>query len=434
MPGERIRRRTRRVGFGVLVLLAGLVPPSIVAAADLTFTPAADAHVNSGNPAGNYGGLTTMKVREGSGSAADPAYRGYLRFAVTGLTGGAASVKLRLFVTDASANSQGIYPIGNTSWTETGLTYGNAPPISGSALVSRTVPTANAYVEFVLPPSAVPGNGPVAFAIKSAGTDSAIFATREVAATPPQLVVTPSTGPPPPVAEFSGSPTSGPVGQSVSFDSSASQGSGLDVRLVVRRRHHAAGGKPGQPGPSVHHGRDLHGHPDGLECERVQRQDTCRLHHDREPAGRELHGDARQRDGATPRGLRWHGLDGREPDVCLGLRRSRLGAGEYVGPPAADPHVRGRELPGQAHGLEWQRHEHVATDHDQRSLPPRAAARSSSDRLPTPRSTRARPTRTTAVSRRRGRARAAAGRIAATSSSTWPGPADPCRPSSSGSS
>ena len=41
-----------RVVFSVLVLLAGLVPPSNVVAADLTFTPTADAHVNSGSPAG----------------------------------------------------------------------------------------------------------------------------------------------------------------------------------------------------------------------------------------------------------------------------------------------------------------------------------------------------------------------------------------------
>ena len=213
--------------FAVLILVAGLVPPSLVSAADLTFTPVADAHVNSGSPSANYGGLTSMKVREGSGSSADPAYRGYWRFAVTGLTGAPASVKLRLFVTDASANSLGVYPIANTTWTETGLTYSNAPPITGSPLVSRTTPVANAYVEFALPASAVVGNGPVAFAIKSAGTDSAVFATREVGGTPPQLVVTPNAGPPPPVAEFTGSPTSGPVGQSVTFDSSASQGSGL---------------------------------------------------------------------------------------------------------------------------------------------------------------------------------------------------------------
>ena len=136
-------------------------------------------------------------------------------------------MKLRLFVTDASANSLGVYAIANTTWTETGLTYANAPPITGSPIASTTAPVANAYVEVALPSSTVPGNGPVAFAIKSAGTDSAIFATREVAATRPQLVVTSNAGPLPPVAEFTGSPTSGPVGQSVSFDSSASQGSGL---------------------------------------------------------------------------------------------------------------------------------------------------------------------------------------------------------------
>ncbi len=227
MPIDRILRRSRSVALSAIVLVAGFIPASGAAAADLTFVPVADAHVNSGSPTGNYGGLTTMKVREGSGSSSDPAYRGYVRFTVAGLSGAAASVKLRLYVTDASSNLQGIYPIANTTWTESGLTSANAPAIAGSPIASRTVPAANAYVEFALPASAVPGNGPVAFAVKSAGTDSAIFATREVAANPPQLVVTPNAGPPPPVAEFTGSPTSGPVGQSVVFDSSASQGTGL---------------------------------------------------------------------------------------------------------------------------------------------------------------------------------------------------------------
>ena len=145
-----MHRRRRRVGFMVLVLIAALLPASSVAAADLTFTPIADAHVNSGSPSGNYGGLTTMKVREGAGSSSDPAYRGYLRFTVAGLSGGASAVKLRLFVTDATANLQGVYAIANTTWTETGLTYANAPPIAGSPLASKATPVANAYVEFTL--------------------------------------------------------------------------------------------------------------------------------------------------------------------------------------------------------------------------------------------------------------------------------------------
>ena len=227
MPDAPTRRRTRHVGFMALALVAGLLPASPVAAADLTFTPVADAHVNSGSASGNYGGLTSMKIREGSGSSADPAYRGYLRFTVSGLTGAAASVKLRLYVTDASSNSLGVYAIANTTWTETGLTYANAPAIAGSPLATATAPATNAYLEIALPASAVSGNGPVGFAIKSAGTDSAVFATREVAATPPQLVVTSGTGPVPPVAEFTGSPTTGPIGQSVTFNSSASQGSAL---------------------------------------------------------------------------------------------------------------------------------------------------------------------------------------------------------------
>ena len=72
----------------------------------------------------------------------------------------------------------------------------------------------------------VAGNGSVWLGIKSAGTNSAIFDSREGAA-PPLLVVTVGGAPPPPakpVAAFSGTPRSGSPGLTVAFTDASTNG------------------------------------------------------------------------------------------------------------------------------------------------------------------------------------------------------------------
>ena len=55
------------------------------------FGPAADAQVYSSAANNNYGTLATIRTREGNGDSANPIYRSYLRFNVTGLTGRSAT-------------------------------------------------------------------------------------------------------------------------------------------------------------------------------------------------------------------------------------------------------------------------------------------------------------------------------------------------------
>ena len=137
---------------------------------------------------------------------------------MTGTGGSVVGLKLRLFVTDASPNVQGVYAVSDTAWTETGLRWSNAPSIVGSPLVSGPAPTANAYVEFSLPATAVPGDGLYSFAIKSTATNSAIFRSKEATSNRPQLVVTlgaPSTAVP--SAAFTSDRTSGQAPLAVQF-------------------------------------------------------------------------------------------------------------------------------------------------------------------------------------------------------------------------
>ena len=185
---------TFTVSDGVNTSASATVNLTITASAPstATFVPVADAHVSSSSLTGNYGTLTTIKVREGDGSAANPNYRGYFKFNLSGVTGTVSAVKLRLFVTDATADLQSIYVVTDNSWTETGINYTNAPLLTGlTAVGTSTAPTVGAYVEITLAPTTVSSSTTtLTLAIKSAATNSAIFSSREDATNKPQLVVT----------------------------------------------------------------------------------------------------------------------------------------------------------------------------------------------------------------------------------------------------
>jgi hypothetical protein len=97
-----------------------------------------------------------------------------------------------LYVTDASANLESVFLIADNSWTETGITYTNAPPLTGlTEIGSSTAPTLGAYVEITLTPTTVSSSTTtLSLAIKSNGGDSAIFSSREDPTNKPQLTVT----------------------------------------------------------------------------------------------------------------------------------------------------------------------------------------------------------------------------------------------------
>jgi PKD repeat protein len=186
-----------------------------------TFAPVADAHVKSTSPSSNYGTLTSLRLRNG-GTTSDT-YRSYLKFDVSGLSDGATSAKLRLFVTDNSPDGGSIFKVGST-WTERGITWANAPAIAGSSLGSAGATANGTWVEFDVTP-AVTGNGEVSFALTTTSSNSSYYTSREGTANRPQLVVAGGGSPPAaPTAEFSATPTTGTAPLKVDF-SDASTGS-----------------------------------------------------------------------------------------------------------------------------------------------------------------------------------------------------------------
>jgi glucose/arabinose dehydrogenase/PKD repeat protein len=151
-------------------------------AVGIGFIPSADAYVRSQQGNKNFGTASLLRVRVNQ-------YRSYLKFVVTGLSGAPSSAKLRLWVTDGGTSGGSVYSIANTTWTETGITWNNAPAITGSPLSSVTTATAGTWVEFDLG-SAITGNGTYTFAISNGNNDAVDYASRETA-NDPVLLITP---------------------------------------------------------------------------------------------------------------------------------------------------------------------------------------------------------------------------------------------------
>jgi phosphatidylinositol-3-phosphatase len=169
--------------LAAVVSLAGAAPLAETAAGGShTVAATADAFVNAGSPTSNYGGDPRLYT-DGS-----PVFRSYLRFDLTGLSGQVVTkATLQIHAETAGASGETIeVRRADSSWTEDGITYANAP--SPGAVVDSAGPvSAGSWVSLDVTPL-VDANGPVTFVVDSQDDTRIRFASRETS-TPPQLVV-----------------------------------------------------------------------------------------------------------------------------------------------------------------------------------------------------------------------------------------------------
>jgi Domain of unknown function (DUF1929)/Carboxypeptidase regulatory-like domain len=181
-----------------------------------TFTPIADTYVVSETPTLNFGSAATLRLDSGIANL-----NSYLRFGVTGLGQPVHSAKLRLFVTNLSDQTGQAYSVSNnyagttTPWAETGMTWTNAPTVTGTPLSSVGASTQNAWVEFDVTP-VITGNGTFNFGLKATSTDAVYFSSRE-GTNPPQLVIQQELPPPVPTIT-SLLPASGSIGAEIMIE------------------------------------------------------------------------------------------------------------------------------------------------------------------------------------------------------------------------
>jgi PKD repeat protein len=158
------------------------VSPAGGGGSTLTFAPTHDAYVRSAQPNTTSGSDTTLRVFTGASTT-----QSYLKFAVSGVTGPVSSVRLRLFVTDASPVSGSIYGVPDTSWSEGTITWTTIPAL-GAVLAGPKAAPLGTWVEFDLT-GAVGGNGTYSFALMDGSSNTAWYSSKE-GANDPQLVVT----------------------------------------------------------------------------------------------------------------------------------------------------------------------------------------------------------------------------------------------------
>jgi hypothetical protein len=192
-PGAaRLVRRMTTIGavlLGVSVLVAVL--PKAHASGDLIVTPQADAYVRSDQATTNFGTKYVLDAQ--ASSPTTPTQLTYVRFAVTGVSSAPASVQLRLYTYSAATQGLQVFSADN-GWTESAITYDNAPA-PGSTMVGA-IPTITSNTWATLDVSnVVTGNGTYTFVIETTATANKQMGSRESTTSGPELVVKASTTP-----------------------------------------------------------------------------------------------------------------------------------------------------------------------------------------------------------------------------------------------
>ncbi|MFQ5637814.1 MAG: IPT/TIG domain-containing protein [bacterium] len=183
------------------------------------FNPIHDSYVRSTRVNENNGASVKLKIRTTTSQRIT-----FLKFQVSGITGTIQSAKLRLTVLDASAEGGSVYLVSNnynnsaSAWTENGLTWKNAPALSGNPLSTLGSVSLNQTVEFDVT-SAVTDNGTYSFAVKTTSSDIVVYSSKEGAVAPELDVLTfDGAHPVPFISSFS--PASGVTGTEVTIQGS----------------------------------------------------------------------------------------------------------------------------------------------------------------------------------------------------------------------
>jgi hypothetical protein len=138
--------------------------------------------VSSGRPAARSGRSAALRVRRGR-----PAYRTYLKFRVSGITGRITAARLRLRAAGPDRGGA-VLVLASNRWNETMLTWRVSPRAIGSQRVSVPAAARPGVVEIDVRPI-VTGPGTFTLALSGARGSGATYSSRE-GRTAPQLVLT----------------------------------------------------------------------------------------------------------------------------------------------------------------------------------------------------------------------------------------------------
>jgi hypothetical protein len=116
-----------------------------------------------------------------------PVVRSYLRFTVQGISGTVTRATLRIFANSASKSGVAAQSVSDNTWTESTITYNNAPPV-GTSLGSSGAVSTGAWFSIDITPY-ITGNGTYNLALTTPGSTAISLASRQAGANAPQLIV-----------------------------------------------------------------------------------------------------------------------------------------------------------------------------------------------------------------------------------------------------
>lgn len=163
---------------------SALSAPAVVAtpgaSCGTTLTPTADSWVDASQPTVNNGTKSQLRA-DGS-----PVLVSYLKFNVQ-VAGTVSRATLRIFANSSHGVGFDVRPVADSTWTETGLTYDNAPGYGGVAASSGPL-TAGTWVEVDVT-GLVATNGLLSLALTTSSGTAMSLGSREAGTTSPQLVI-----------------------------------------------------------------------------------------------------------------------------------------------------------------------------------------------------------------------------------------------------
>ena len=169
---------------GNLSLGSPPVTASTFAAHFVVTPPDADSYVTEAKPTTNYGTATVLRI------GLSPTQRSYMRFTVPALGGPITRATLRVFANTATPNGVTVSALANpgAAWTQTGITFQNAPAPAATPTATVTGVAAGAWVDFDVTPI-VSGSGSVTFVLATTGARAVSWASAEAGANAPLLLI-----------------------------------------------------------------------------------------------------------------------------------------------------------------------------------------------------------------------------------------------------
>ena len=124
------------------------VTPTPTPGGSYSLNPTADSYTYGGSAATNYGTAVDLIVKDGFGTTYDRV--SYLKFNLSGVAGTISSAWLRLYchgLSNGAPSTAKCFTVADDSWTETGMTWNNAPALGGQVGSTLNVGTINTWYE-----------------------------------------------------------------------------------------------------------------------------------------------------------------------------------------------------------------------------------------------------------------------------------------------